>query len=277
MAEDQPLGFFPRSSRSPTRWCLVSRGKPHSDFPMVPTMKQLLLRLFQDWTFATLASLQSVSQVCEPQPPWRPPCLRHPLRYRFPVLAYHPLCAKVILCRPLHCHNPPAVGLLTGAKVVKSLSRLSVGSPSNLRLFKPKFIAWHAHPTLLLRLHLPLPSGFPPVVAARIPCRHSAPSLLPLALLASPAHAPLNPTPTARWAFAPPHQSEVSATLSPSCPAADNGLEPAPYCTSPRKWCMILFPCRERTRGAARLNDGAATPTSLVLHLAWVSSISWAW
>ena len=32
MAEDQPLGFFPRSSRSPTRWCPVSRGKPHSDF-----------------------------------------------------------------------------------------------------------------------------------------------------------------------------------------------------------------------------------------------------
>ena len=32
MAEDQPLGLFPRSSRSPSCWCPVSCGKPHIDF-----------------------------------------------------------------------------------------------------------------------------------------------------------------------------------------------------------------------------------------------------
>ena len=42
---------------------------------------------FQDWTFATMVSIPSVSQVGEPQPP-----LRH--LFRLPVLAHHLLCAK---------------------------------------------------------------------------------------------------------------------------------------------------------------------------------------
>ena len=33
MAQDSPLGFFPRSSRSPSCQCLIPCGKPHSDFP----------------------------------------------------------------------------------------------------------------------------------------------------------------------------------------------------------------------------------------------------
>ena len=46
MAEDQPLGLFPRSSCPPARWCLVSRGKPRSDFHgSATTVRQLLLPL----------------------------------------------------------------------------------------------------------------------------------------------------------------------------------------------------------------------------------------
>ena len=70
VAEDQPLGFFPRSSRSPSCWCPVSRGKPHFDFPG-STVRQLLLSLFQDWTFGTLASLHQFLKWASHNLLWR--------------------------------------------------------------------------------------------------------------------------------------------------------------------------------------------------------------
>ena len=184
MAEDQALGFFPLSSRSPTRWCPVSRGKPHSDFPWISLHCEAIpASSFPGLEFCHLGFSRISHNLL-----WRPPCLRH--------LLHHP---------------PPALALLTAVKVVRSSSRLSVGSPFNSRLFKPRFIAWlaqlplhllhalrprHPHPvlpfrwgslpgvqcwpspfppTLPLRLHLPLLTDFAPVVAAHLPCLRSAP------------------------------------------------------------------------------------------------------
>ena len=113
------------------------------------TVRQLLLPLFQDWTFATLASL--------------PQCLKW--------ASHHSLSRPPHLCRPFRSHNPPGPAHLTGAKVVRSSFRLFVGSPSNSRLCKLRSTAWFAqlplHPihaprlatslhllTLPLRLHL---------------------------------------------------------------------------------------------------------------------------
>ena len=173
-------------------------------------VRQLLLPLFQDWTFATLASLPSVSQVGEPQPPPAPappapspplppsvPCTTPPVCQETPVLVPPP---------PLHSRTPPALALLTGAKVVRSSSLSFVGSPSNSRLCKVRSIArlvplplhpshtlrrLHPHPvfpprlglthwravlavslhllSLSHRLHFPLLTGCVPVVAAASP------------------------------------------------------------------------------------------------------------
>ena len=81
MVEDQPLGLFPRSSRSLARWCPVSRGKPHSltFHGSASTVRQLLLPLFQDLDFCHLGFPPiSISKKASHNLPWRPPCLRHP-------------------------------------------------------------------------------------------------------------------------------------------------------------------------------------------------------
>ena len=56
------------------------------------TVRQLLLPLFQDWTFATLASLPPVSQVGEPQPPLAPTLFAPPLPPISSPCTQPPLC-----------------------------------------------------------------------------------------------------------------------------------------------------------------------------------------
>ena len=136
MAEDQPLGFFSRSSRSPSCWCPISRGKPHSDFPWLSLRCEATLA--PSFPGPWLPSLQFLKWASH-NLLWRLPHLRHP------VLVHHHICAK-----GNHSRIPLALALLTGAKVVRSLSRSSVGSLFNSRLFKPRFITWNVQ----LPLHL---------------------------------------------------------------------------------------------------------------------------
>ena len=63
MAEAQPTAGFPGSSR----WRVRVTWETHSDFPWF-SLQQFLLPLFQDWTFATSASLPSVSQASHNPP-----------------------------------------------------------------------------------------------------------------------------------------------------------------------------------------------------------------
>ena len=58
------------------------------------TVRQLLLPLFQEWTFATLVLSRQFLEWASHNLLWRPPHLRHLLRYRLPVLAPNHLCAK---------------------------------------------------------------------------------------------------------------------------------------------------------------------------------------
>ena len=146
VVEDQRLGFFPRSSRSPTRWCPVSRGQPHSDCSLVQRplrggscalfsrtgllLPWLLSHQYLKWAPSTTSSERSTR-------------MRHPLRYRFPVLALHLIGAKGLPhpvpppplpqpsspCTPHRCQG--CQGLIS--------QTCTAGSPLNSRLFKPRF------------------------------------------------------------------------------------------------------------------------------------------
>ena len=195
LAEDQPLGFFPRSSRSRTRRSPVSRGKQHSDLHCEATPAPS----FPSWTFVTLTSLPSRSQVGEPQPPLAPtlpapfnppppssPCAPFLCQRTPQPVPPPPLPQPSSPCTPHRCQG------------CQELISLVVGSPFNSRLFKPRFIAWLAQ----LPLHLlhalrppspspcaslqylftpgvhcwpPLLTDFASVVAACLPCLRSAP------------------------------------------------------------------------------------------------------
>ena len=162
------------------------------------TVRHLLLPLFQDWTFATLASLPSVSQVGEPQPPLAPTL---PVTFQSLRTATSVPNDTNSLCRLLHTHNPPALAHPTGAKVVRF-----VGSPSKSRLHKLKSTAWFAqlplHPFHILRLPHPLP----PV----LPLRQGAHSQASAGHLPSPSH-PVAPPP-------PPSPDQLCSLLGCTSP-----------------------------------------------------------
>ena len=133
MGEDQPLGLFPKSSRSPSCWCPISRGKPDFDLPWFSHhCETTSLPLFQDWTFATLTSLPSVSQVGEQQPP-----LSHTLPapsafQSFRVTTSAPsdsiACATpstATILQPLHSSPVPR---LSGAHLARPSAHLSTRS-----------------------------------------------------------------------------------------------------------------------------------------------------
>ena len=121
MAEDQPLGFFPRSSRSPSCWCAVSRGKPHFDFPWfslhceaTPAPSFPGLDFFQIGFYPVSFS----SHISAPA---------------FRSLRTTSVPRDTTTCAStLHSRIPPALALLTGAKAFRSSSRSSVGSPFQL-------------------------------------------------------------------------------------------------------------------------------------------------
>ena len=236
-----------------------------------------MLPLFQDWTFATLASLPSVSQVGEPQPPLTPapptpsppsppssPCAP-PLCKGTPQPVLPPQPHPSSPCNPHRCQGCQELISLVRRLTfqlealhteVHRMARAAASPPSRLAPTSPSPHAstpLGAHPqacsaghllhlaTLLLRLHLPLLSGFALVVAARLLCSRSVPQdsvtltvtvtgvlstallflspsllLFPLDLLARPARVVHQ---VALLLFHPLYQSEVSATLSPSCTA----------------------------------------------------------
>ena len=181
------------------------------------TVRQLLLPLFQDWTFATLAYLMWASHDLL----WRPPCMRHPLPPSTPhapsLCKAHPVppqgCQELIsLVRRLTFQLEALQTEVHGtARAAAHLHLVHAVRPLHPHPVLPPPISLHL-PTLLLRLHLPLLSGLAPVVAARLPCTRSGPRdavtltvtvagvlttaslflspsllLLPLALLARPA------------------------------------------------------------------------------------------
>ena len=102
--------LFPRSSCPLASWCLVSCWKRHIDFPRFNFRSEETPAPFcQDWTFATFASLPTVSWVGEPLPP-RPLCLRHLFRHCCTVVcAPRPLCQRTSQLVP-----PPSTQLFSG-------------------------------------------------------------------------------------------------------------------------------------------------------------------
>ena len=62
VAEDPPLGLFPRSSCPPARWCFVFTWEPALTFhDSATTVKQLLLPLFQVWELISIV----VRRLCK--------------------------------------------------------------------------------------------------------------------------------------------------------------------------------------------------------------------
>ena len=100
VAEDQPLGHYPRSTCPLTRWCLVSRGNHHVLYHVgnrtltfhcsASTDRQATpASSFPGLDFCHLGFPPiSISKKASHNLPWRPPCLRHPLRCRHLSVAW---------------------------------------------------------------------------------------------------------------------------------------------------------------------------------------------
>ena len=300
----RPLAVCHRSGASAFSICRLLRLQFSVPFffglPSLPALvlcspEVTLLPLFQDWTFGTLASLPSVSQVGEPQPPLTPlsgPSAPPPLCQGTPHVPPPPVqgCQELILLvrrltLQLEAFQTEAHRMARAAASPPP-SRPAQPSPSHrastpmgaqsavLVIFLPP---WHSASTPLSHPALVL------VVAALLLHTRSAPqdtvnltftvtgvlsaTLLFLAHVALLV-ALLLLIPSVLWASAHSlHQSEVSATLSPSgaAPLSDvlivwnqlhlTVLWVSATCTAraPVAWCMILSPCRETARG--RLAD----------------------
>ena len=119
----------------------VSRGKPHSDFPLFSLhCEATRAPSFPGLDFCHLGfSPIFVSGGRVTTSSGTPPCLRHLLRKSLPELAHHLLCAKGTprLVPPLHshCHNPspctPPVPRLSGAYLACPSAHLSTRGSAN--------------------------------------------------------------------------------------------------------------------------------------------------
>ena len=129
-------------------------------------MSQLLLPIFQDWTYATLSSLPSMSQVGD----------------HVPVAQYFPAPVSAPPPAPAPVPPPPAVGSAVpspGGTCVRNSLPSYVSSRFNCRRCRLKFIAWQPRlPGFLPIVLVPLP--LPPLV--RPPTHHSPLHVLLLAI-----------------------------------------------------------------------------------------------